>query len=323
MNVKLKTLVSIIFVALAAVTITSCITQNTIKPSSSSSFSFSKPSAQFEQNKALKFSIVVTATVMAPEAAMFEGGSWTKSRKMGHAMFAICHADGLLLLDTGLGRNIDVQFKDMSFLSKSLFSYEAQEPAADQFDAERFCPQRPMEIVLSHLHWDHASGVEDYIGTPVWVGPDERESALQAGNKKGYLQSQFDDSDINWKTLKYDGISYQNYDTSLDFFKDGSVVLVPMKGHTEGSVGLFLNMAENQKYFFTGDTTWSLEGFNRPAHKHALMRAFVDRNVDVVEYEIQRVNALMESQPSLIVIPAHDFQAYPQEAIYPAETSNR
>ncbi len=180
-----------------------------------------------------------------------------------------------------------------------------------------------LPLQSDHLHWDHASGVEDFENIPVWTGPAERTGAILSGNKKGYLQSQFDGADINWQTIDYTETPYLNYDKSFDFFKDGTVILVPMKGHTEGSVGLFLNMGGNRNYFFSGDTTWSLEGFQRPAHKHALMRAFVDGDIDALEYEIKRVNALMEYQPSLIVIPAHDYQTYPQEAIYPDAISSK
>jgi len=52
------------------------------------------------------------------------------------------------------------------------------------------------------------------------------------------------------------------------------------------------------------------------------MRAFVDGDVDGLEYEIQRVNALIKHDLSLIIIPAHDLKSYPQKAIYPNAVSN-
>lgn len=322
MTKKSKTILfGLAFIA-TTILVTSCVTQNSINSLASSNFSFANPVVASSSNEKLKFSLVITATVEAPEAAMFEGGSWFKKRKMGHSVAAICHMDGLLLLDTGLGEDIATQFEDMSFFSKLLFSYDLLEPAAQQLEIQEYCPDRPIRIVLSHLHWDHASGIEDFQGTPVWTGPAERDSAIRSGNRKGYLQNQFDSKDIDWQTITYSETPYLNYNQSSDVFGDGSVILVPMKGHTEGSVGLFLTINENQKYFFTGDTTWSLEGFERPAHKHALMRAFVDGDVDGLESEIQRVNALIKHDPSLIIIPAHDFKNYPQKAIYPNAVSN-
>ncbi|VAV88375.1 hypothetical protein MNBD_ALPHA04-2446, partial [hydrothermal vent metagenome] len=54
-----------------------------------------------------------------------------------------------------------------------------------------------------------------------------------------------------------------------------------------------------------------------PAHKQAIMRGVVDGNVDETEKEIGRVHALMERNPNLLVVPAHDYNAYAEEAVYP------
>ncbi len=271
----------------------------------------------------MHMSILVTATVMAPEAIMFEGGSWLKSRKMGHSAILICHPKALLIFDTGLGREIDTQFKSMPAWQKPFFTYDIIAPAIEQLDSAVFCPESPTQIILSHLHWDHASGIEDFANAPVWTPPAELASGRKLKNRSGYLANQFDSPAIDWRSLDFADIQYMNYTSSLDFFGDGRVILVPMNGHTEGAVGMFVNLGPERRYFFTGDTTWSVEGFARPAHKHALMRAIVDGDVDATEEEIRRVNALMQNDPDLNIIPAHDFEAYPPEAIYPAAIATR
>ncbi|MFM9936683.1 MAG: hypothetical protein ACKVOL_10860, partial [Novosphingobium sp.] len=55
----------------------------------------------------LRFSILPTATIMAPEGVMFEGGNWLRQRTMAHSAVLICHPKGLVVFDTGLGRAID------------------------------------------------------------------------------------------------------------------------------------------------------------------------------------------------------------------------
>ena len=90
-----------------------------------------------------------------------------------------------------------------------------------------------------------------------------------------------------------------------------------MAGHTIGSVGMFVNLGAEGAFFFTGDTTWSVEGFEIPAHKFSLMRGFVDANVIELEQEILRVHELMNQHQNLTIIPAHDHDAYPVGAIYP------
>lgn len=272
--------------------------------------------ASSAQDLDIRMSILVTATVMAPEAIMFEGGSWFTQRKMAHSAILICHPDGLLMFDTGLGRDIDAQFEAMPGYLKPLFTYEVTTPAVEQLDQEEFCPGRSLQIMLSHLHWDHASGIEDFPNVPVWTQQIELVSGRGQENGSGYLANQFDDPDINWRSFQFTNTAHANYQRSHDFFGDGSVILVPMIGHTAGSVGMFVELGGDESYFFTGDITWSAEGFSRPAHKHALMRTIVDSDVDDVEQEISRVHALMQREPNLHVVPAHDFQAYPEGSLY-------
>ncbi len=291
--------------------------ENAIEVEPASAYDFSDALPASPNAALISLSILVTATGEAPEALLFEGGSWRTTRTLGHSAVLVCHPDGLLMFDTGLGRNVDAQFEDMPFYIKPFMAYEVTAPVVERLNQEAFCPGRPLVIIASHLHWDHASGIKDFPGVPVWTRDEELVSGLAHGNGSGYLASQIDGPGIEWNTLRFDDTRLANYEQSNDFFGDGSVILVPMAGHTEGSVGMFVDLGTDQRFFFTGDITWALEGFTRPAHKHALMRAVADNDADGVEQEIARVHALMEHDPGLRVIPAHDFDAYGAAALYP------
>ncbi len=263
----------------------------------------------------MEVAIFVTGTSQAPEAATFEGGSWTKQRTLAHSAFAICHPDGLVVFDSGLGPNIGNQFRDMPGTVRLMIAFDFISSAKAQIEEANFCPDKPIQLVLSHLHWDHAGGIEEFEGVPVWVRSEELAHSKSSGNQSGYLASQTDSKSINWQQIIFDDIPYSLYDVSHDFFGDGRLIIVPMSGHTRGSVGLFLNLSENDRYFLTGDTSWVLEGFKKPAHKYWLLRSMVDEDVDELEHEIERVYQIMNANPALKVIPAHDFSAYPQDLI--------
>lgn len=266
----------------------------------------------------MTLSFVITSRTNAPEAATIEGGSWTVERELGQTAMLICHPEKLLMFDTGLGRDIDAQFGDMPFYLKPVFAYDFIGAAIDVVDFDAFCPGRELEIVISHLHWDHASGIEDFAGTPVHVSQAEREAAHIIKNGAGYLANQTDAEDINWQDIAFTDAPYASYAQSLDMFDDGRVVLVPMKGHTAGSIGMFVTLDVEQRFFFTGDITWVAEGFTLPAHKHALMRAIADGDdISLLETEIARVHALGQADPGLNLVPAHDVSVYAAGAIYP------
>jgi len=271
----------------------------------------------------MTISFVITSRTNAPEAVTFEGGSWTVERELAQTAVLICHPEKLLMIDTGLGRDIDTQFTDMPFYLKPLFAYDFVGAVADMVDMEAFCPGRSLDIIATHLHWDHASGIEDFAGTPVHVTSAERKAARAIGTGAGYIDNQTDAEDINWQDIVFADEPYASYAQSLDMFGDGRVVLVPMAGHTAGSVGIFVTLDEARRYFFTGDITWVVEGFTSPAHKHALMRAIADgEEIDLLETEIARVHALSIADPGLKLVPAHDAKAYIADAIYPASVTS-
>ena len=107
-------------------------------------------------------------------------------------------------------------------------------------------------------------------------------------------------------TFEFTGGRYEDFEQSLDLFDDGSVVLVPLPGHTDGSTGVFVNLRSGKRFLFTGDLTWAMEGFELPAERPWLARKLVDFNEDQVRRSIVKVHQLMKHDPDLIVVPAHD-----------------
>ncbi|MBL8536801.1 MAG: MBL fold metallo-hydrolase [Hyphomonadaceae bacterium] len=265
----------------------------------------------------VRFSILPTATFSAPEGAVFEGGNWFERRAMAHSAVLICHPRGFVLFDTGLGRAIDSQFEEFPPTTRAaLGAYEKRASAADVIAEASPCPDRPLIVIPSHLHWDHAGGIEDLPLSQVWVAPEELQQARAAGVRQGFLPGQIDAQTIHWRPLNLTGGPYEQYDRSLDVFGDGSLVLVPMSGHTAGSVGLFITAAGG-RYFLTGDTTWAVEGFTRPAHKFFAARSMADLDLAQLDAEIAGVRRLIRRDPTLTVIPAHDVVAYPTDGVYP------
>lgn len=264
----------------------------------------------------LKFSILPTAATSAPEGIMFEGGSWLKSRPMNHSAVMICHPKAFILFDTGLGRHIASQFGEFPAVTRLFFGYNKLTAVADVIAQTNPCPGRPVIIIPSHLHWDHAGGIEDLPEAEVWVKPAEKQQAESGGVDQGFLPGEIDARTIKWRALSFSDHPYEQYRQSRDIFGDGSLVLVPMEGHTAGSVGLFITTV-GRRYFLTGDTSWAIEGFTRPAHKFFSMRGMVDVDLPRLDAELVGVHRLMKRDPGLIVIPAHDATAYPADAVYP------
>ncbi|TGL60612.1 MBL fold metallo-hydrolase [Leptospira sarikeiensis] len=264
-----------------------------------------------------KFAIFKTGEKKASSAFIFEGGPLLHRKPIYHSVVFVEHPKGTFLFDSGLGTQIQDQFKDHRFYVKPMVAFENPNPLVSQLKEVGIDPKKIGDIILSHLHWDHAGGVEDFPSAKVWSTEPGRKHLQEFGVEKGYLPKQLDSENILWKDLNFSSKPYENYSRSLDWFGDGSVVLVPMEGHTAGDVGMFLNLPSGKRYFFTGDITWAREGFEIPSHRTRLLRSLVDRDKELVGREIFRVHSLLKVYPNLEVVPAHDGEVIDRIGLYP------
>jgi glyoxylase-like metal-dependent hydrolase (beta-lactamase superfamily II) len=94
------------------------------------------------------------------------------------------------------------------------------------------------------------------------------------------------------------------------------VVLVPLPGHTPGSLGIFINSFRGRRVFFIGDAAWGMEGIELPSHKLKLLSDRTDNDTQVLSETLWRLHWLHLKHPDLLIVPAHDLQAF--EAVRPA-----
>lgn len=267
----------------------------------------------FAQADGLRFALVKTSSAETLDAFTVEGGQWTRTVPVNHTAVLIQHHAATLLLDTGLGRQVDAQFEqDMPWWDKPLFKYQTVTPARDQLDRDGIRVDR---ILLTHAHWDHASALADFPEVPVWA-PWAEIDFSHIATPPAVLPSQFTHG-VRWQPFEFEPTPYMGFDESLDLFGDGSVVLVPLTGHTPGSVGAFLTLADGRRFFFTGDTSWRLEGFTGPNEKFWVSRRMVDNDREGTRAQLQRVHDLIQADPALTVVPAHDAAVQDRLGYYP------
>lgn len=92
---------------------------------------------------------------------------------------------------------------------------------------------------------------------------------------------------------------------------------MPLSGHTPGSVGLFLTLEDGRRFFFTGDASWRLEGFTGPKEKFWVSRSMVDNDRETTRAQLQKVHDLLQREPGLVVVPAHDAAVQERLGYYP------
>jgi len=256
----------------------------------------------------VSFSVIKTAESSGSlEAMAVDGGSWFTIRNLVHVAVLIRHPKGDFLWDSGIGKEVDLQMEVFNFFESQLFSINNVKPARQQLNAESYDIQNLMAIIPSHLHWDHASGLEDFSGVPIWVQKESYAEA-QTGQVPAFVISQYDSPDLKWKTFELNDQPYQGFSKSFDVYGDGSAVLVDLSGHTLGHLGLFLTLGSGKQYLFTGDTTWTIKGVEENKSRPWITEKLVGVDTDFEENAqvVDKLHRLSKERSELMIVPAHD-----------------
>lgn len=183
---------------------------------------------------------------------------------------AVCHcllietdADGLVLVDTGLG-TADLQHPDRSlgadWVAYTRPALDPEESALRQVVRLGYAPQDVRHIVLSHLHRDHTGGLPDFPRATVHVHPDEYRAVTDSA--AAHHQASLDrfmpahrahdplltpasaDEPAEW--FGFPGVTRpQGLSCEL--------VLVPLPGHSAGHAGVAVRADDGRWLLHAGD----------------------------------------------------------------------
>ena len=164
-----------------------------------------------------------------------------------------------------------------------------------------------LRIILSHAHADHAGGVGDVPGVPILTTQAEIDFVASFAGKPSLhvVPAHAKRMEGRLTAVEFGSGPYETFDTSHDLFGDGSVVLVPMPGHTPGSVGTFVNLPDGRRLFHIGDVVMLAEGIEKSVPKGKLVKE-LDHDHAATNAQVAAVHALAKKAPKLTVLPAHD-----------------
>lgn len=198
---------------------------------------------------------------------LFDG---TSTGAFGHL---VCHCllvetdAGLVLVDTGFGmRDVDHPGRLSPFFrTLNNPQLRERETAAAQVRALGLDPADVRHIIVTHLDFDHAGGLEDFPRAAVHVTAREKEvaDARKGGAFVGtrrYRPQQWDEVE-DWRLYPFGGGErWFGFDAVRDL--DGlppEILLIPLAGHTWGHAGVAIREEDGwllhagDAYFYRGE----------------------------------------------------------------------
>ena len=215
-------------------------------------------------------------------ACWIETGKTFSSFSFGSTAGSILfrHPAGDLLIDTGNSShfNDEIRGYPLGTWFKLRFLAGQLKPEVSLSEMLRRVKEDPAKlrwVILSHTHLDHSGGLMDLPRLPILLSQEELQFAADPNvQAKGFVIAEHVQKfpAPGAPTLRFDPQPYETFDESADLYKDGSVVVVPLRGHTPGSVGIFVNLSPNRRLFYVGDAVDDERGFQERVGKSLVLR---------------------------------------------------
>jgi glyoxylase-like metal-dependent hydrolase (beta-lactamase superfamily II) len=184
------------------------------------------------------------------------GGALFDGFSRGLTACLVCHCllietnQGLVLIDTGFGqRDIQAPLSRLSpfFMNLNRIKFEEKYTAVAAIERLGLNPRDVRHIVLTHLDFDHAGGLEDFPEATVHVMLSEIEAAKERHgfvSSRRYRPGQWDEVK-NWKYYSAGGEPWFGFEAVRNL--EGlppEILLIPLAGHTRGHAGIAIETSE-------------------------------------------------------------------------------
>ncbi|MCP4809320.1 MAG: N-acyl homoserine lactonase family protein [Proteobacteria bacterium] len=247
----------------------------------------------------------VATMTMRESDALAEGFEGTREGVISAYLFD--HpTQGLVLIDTAFGRRTFEDPKDYPgpILSGLLDELELKRPPVEYLADLDKTAADVEHVVVTHLHYDHAGGLEDFPDATLHIDPVEWDAGTKHEVWRGYNPTAYKRRD-NVELLAFDGPSIAGFDRTHDVFGDGSLMLLSAPGHTPGHSLVLLNLPGGS-FLFLGDAAWLDDNWQLPMPKGAAMRRMAETDWEAAHDVCWQVKRWAEADPSLTVVAGHE-----------------
>lgn len=194
---------------------------------------------------------------------VFEKGGGFDTARMPFLCAVAYHSErGPIVIDAPFGHEGPTNAGEVigSFLRKAGQKFRREWAIVPRIEQLGFRPSEVDDILVTHLHWDHAGGMKELAHANFWIDAAEWDHAISLSPtealRTGYVQSDFRALSSRIRRMSLN----DEVDVSggFDIFGDGSVEAVPLRGHSPGHVGYRFHLTDGRKIFFVADAVFTI-----------------------------------------------------------------
>jgi glyoxylase-like metal-dependent hydrolase (beta-lactamase superfamily II) len=227
------------------------------------------------------------------------------------------HPDlGVVLFDTGYSAAFVAAtrpFPERLYALATPVHLPDDETLIAQLAARGVAPSEVAHVLLSHLHADHVAGLAQFPHARVTLMRRELEHVTRLSRwnalRHAYLHALLPGESTRMAFVEDRPVVdlprwMAPFTTGFDLAGDGSLVAVPLPGHSVGQFGLLFATGDDRHRFLIADACWSGEALvaARPPARLAML-LFHDRVIYLDTFAKLRSLALRETH--LLVLPSH------------------
>lgn len=237
--------------------------------------------------------------------------------RLGHMLFddewtewlpiyawAIEHEEGVIVVDTGETARVHERGYHPSwhpfFRRATQFSVHPDEEIGPQLRRLGIAPRDVRQVVLTHLHTDHAGGLAHLTGSRMLATAGElRRASGWSGRIQGYLPNRWP----KWwepEAIRFERTAYGPFAEAMALTRNGDVMIVPTPGHTPDHVSVVVRGETD--LFLAGDTSYT---------EQLMLAGKVDGvspDEEVSHETLKKIARLAKERP-LVYLPSHDLES--------------
>lgn len=248
-----------------------------------------------------------------PRALMAKGDAV----RMPCISFVLRHPTaGVILIDTGFHPDLLSRgAADFGFPLRIMF--RGVQPGPSAFDAQLrergIDPNEVTQVVMTHLHGDHTSGMRLLPRAEFVVSADELRAARARGAaSKGVVAGHLP-ADARFRVVDVArvGEPFGPFDRGVDLLGDGSVRLLATPGHTPGHLSVLVETTDHGTVLIVGDAAYT-----RRSIDERILPLLTDDD-GTARATLDALHDYVREHPETTVIPTHDPEAW-RELVEPS-----